>query len=402
MLDRITIHQHRVLDTGKALDSGLLAETLLLYGKVEVPLNDQVLRQLIQELTFDGVLELIERDWLQLSYRSQFAAINTDTEPDGRQKHAPITAEIIKPSGAVVGLDDLVIPALIEYTGQEGGGRSMARRLLPHITTSPFPHDLLMHVKEDIEDPVYSTLAAVTSLRTYVPEYTLPANLCFQAKPVGEHYEMSTNLDFPAVNRLYHARVPTTHPSITAGLILSIVLNTRLALEDAAIASSDITSDPVFETLSAHRVNSVIESSRVDLSQVQALQSFVFDGPTVLREAINSGDRSLKDFLPVLRNSDRFRKWLRDKPFDGDLVKQYFRDCTASTWVDQLPAKSIRFSIFTGLGLLIDSLGAGGAGTAVGIALGAGDTFLLDRMIGGWKPNQYVEGPLASFIRPAR
>jgi hypothetical protein len=39
------------------------------------------------------------------------------------------------------------------------------------------------------------------------------------------------------------------------------------------------------------------------------------------------------------------------------------------------------------------------AGAAVGVGLSAADTFLLDKLLKGWKPNQFVEGPLKEFIR---
>ena len=76
---------------------------------------------------------------------------------------------------------------------------------------------------------------------------------------------------------------------------------------------------------------------------------------------------------------------------DGGLLRTYYRDVTASSWVDKLPGKSLRFIFFTGAGILLDVAGTGGVGTAIGVAASAADTFLLDRMIQGWKPNQFVE-----------
>jgi hypothetical protein len=40
-----------------------------------------------------------------------------------------------------------------------------------------------------------------------------------------------------------------------------------------------------------------------------------------------------------------------------------------------------------------------GAGVATGIGLSAADYFLLDRLLKGWKPNQFVEGSLRPFLR---
>jgi hypothetical protein len=73
---------------------------------------------------------------------------------------------------------------------------------------------------------------------------------------------------------------------------------------------------------------------------------------------------------------------------------------TQSTWVDKLPSKTIRWLLFSGAGLGLDAMGAGGVGTALGIGLGAVDSFFLDSILKGWKPNQFVEGSLAPFVKP--
>ena len=82
---------------------------------------------------------------------------------------------------------------------------------------------------------------------------------------------------------------------------------------------------------------------------------------------------------------------------DQGLVKAYFREVTKGSWVDRLPAKSVRWSIFTGLGFAVDLLGAQGIGTATGVAISAADAFLLDRLLKGWKPNQFIDDSLDPF-----
>jgi hypothetical protein len=66
----------------------------------------------------------------------------------------------------------------------------------------------------------------------------------------------------------------------------------------------------------------------------------------------------------------------------------------AETLIDKLPHKIIRWSLFTGAGVAIDLLGAGGIGTAGGVLMSAADSFLVDRIAKGWKPVQFVNGPL--------
>ena len=85
---------------------------------------------------------------------------------------------------------------------------------------------------------------------------------------------------------------------------------------------------------------------------------------------------------------------------NGNLVRAYYQETIKDSWVEKLPGKSMRWTIFTGLGLGIDALGAGGLGTAAGVTVGAIDTFLADKLVGGWKPHQFVERDLKSLFDP--
>jgi hypothetical protein len=49
-----------------------------------------------------------------------------------------------------------------------------------------------------------------------------------------------------------------------------------------------------------------------------------------------------------------------------------------------------RWALFTGIGLVVDPL--------VGVAIGAADSFLLDKILKGWKPDVFVEGSLKPFV----
>jgi hypothetical protein len=39
-----------------------------------------------------------------------------------------------------------------------------------------------------------------------------------------------------------------------------------------------------------------------------------------------------------------------------------------------------------------------GLGTAAGVSVGIADTFYLDRLIKGWRPNLFIEGPYKTFV----
>jgi hypothetical protein len=66
--------------------------------------------------------------------------------------------------------------------------------------------------------------------------------------------------------------------------------------------------------------------------------------------------------------------------------------------LEKLPSKSIRWSFFTGAGIITDIAATGGIATLVGLGLSALDTFYLDKLISGWKPNQFIEEEVKKLL----
>ena len=66
--------------------------------------------------------------------------------------------------------------------------------------------------------------------------------------------------------------------------------------------------------------------------------------------------------------------------------------------MEKLPTKAYRFGFFTGAGLLADIVVPTGFGTAAGVSIGAADSLLIDKLIKGWKPNQFIDGPMRKFF----
>jgi hypothetical protein len=119
-----------------------------------------------------------------------------------------------------------------------------------------------------------------------------------------------------------------------------------------------------------------------------------------IREVINSKERTFAELLNLVKDGTKFRDWLRKQNSDANLLQEYQRAATADTWADKLPTKGVRFVIATGLGLLGEAIAPTGLSTAAGIGIDAGDTFFLDKILKGWRPNQFVETRFRSFLSP--
>jgi len=162
--------------------------------------------------------------------------------------------------------------------------------------------------------------------------------------------------------------------------------------------SSEVAVYPRQADVIAARLEPMLAAIKQEQEMLSAYLDFVLNDAKAIREAINSGNRDLSDLIPILERAQQFKNWLSGLSNNLDLIKQYHKEVTADSWVDRLPGKSTRWLIFTATGMGIDASGAGGAGTAAGIALSALDTFFLDRLLKGWKPHQFVEGTLREFV----
>jgi hypothetical protein len=117
-----------------------------------------------------------------------------------------------------------------------------------------------------------------------------------------------------------------------------------------------------------------------------------------IRECLNSGERNFADFLKVLDNAGRFKQWLAERSPDENLVNEYFKAITTETWIEKLGTKAFRWALTTGLGAAVEAMHPTGLAVAVAQGVSLFDATLLDRLLKGWRPNQFVEGKLADFV----
>lgn len=155
------------------------------------------------------------------------------------------------------------------------------------------------------------------------------------------------------------------------------------------IEASKTDSDYIANTRGADFFSRPLQTA-AGAKQIATFNDLTLPDTVSVRNAINKG-KSLEDFIALYKNSTQFKQWLLAINDDEQLIKKYLEDTVKKEWSDRLPTKTIRWSLFAGIGLGIDALGLGGIGTATGIALGAFDTFVLDKLIHGWRPNHFVE-----------
>jgi hypothetical protein len=114
--------------------------------------------------------------------------------------------------------------------------------------------------------------------------------------------------------------------------------------------------------------------------------------------AINSGERTIPEFLKLLDEAQKFRGWLHGANPDSEIVASYIKAATEKTWADKLPTKTTRWVLATAIGAASEVVLPTGIGAFTGAGAGALDALYLDRFIKGWRPNHFIEGPYKEFV----
>jgi len=328
VFQRINIQQQRMGDTNHPLDIGFLVEAMLFYGRVDVVVSRAGLGQLVRTFGPELLLEFLGRDHMAVQFERNFTGVVTENQ------RTPLETYMLSIM-QIEGQDflDVILPVVTEIVCRQGRSRRLSRALASRIAQIRIDDELHFRVAEDLKSPGYLNDAVRAILETYVPA-DFSSDVRFEIIPIGaQKFKIGTNLDFTALNRIYHQRIPATHSSLDAPYILSHIMEARKMLENSANADAELAVSPVYSRLTSLKLESTICSRQRSAEGISAFQNLVFEDGRSIAEAINSGATRLEKVLPVLDRAEKFRDWLRTRQPDADLVKEYFRAVTSESWI---------------------------------------------------------------------
>ncbi|MGA8730129.1 MAG: hypothetical protein WB608_15355, partial [Terracidiphilus sp.] len=227
-------------------------------------------------------------------------------------------------------------------------------------------------------------------------EYSLPAPLEFRVHRDSLGYRVHTNINFLEATALYSKRA--SGAKIDPAYVLIHITNTRRDLLVGSKFGSEMALAPEQALIAACKLSGLLSSLDGNLKSVQLFQDELIDDLPSIRNAVNNGQKTIADVIRLVEKAQKFKDWLKKQKDGVDLRRSYVNEVTHIDWAEKLPPKALRWLIFAGAsavtGLVLDPL----TGAFVGAALSATDSFLVDRLVKGWKPNQFVDGPLKNFL----
>lgn len=395
MFDKISFREESPEGGPGGLDLGAIAEALVFYGEVQIVGARGVLLQLTKACGPEVLTELVSSGFLTVVFQPNFAVVKAQNMGTPNEL---LDAGMIE--APALSVDRVLLPLFEEALGKRGKARRLANRFLSHTTVRRIPEELAEQFKADFRSQAWVQEVASTVLHTLVPQTARASTINFELVTAGDLFRAVTNVDFIGANEEYHRRVSAEHSTITPSLLVASLVHARELAYSAALDGIELGVTGLDAALVQGLLGRALTSPN-SRSQIESFNDFVFDDGRAIRKAINTGQRTFRDLLPVIERGKRFRSWLQGIPPDGEIVKEYFREVTKETWIDSLPARSIRWALFTAAGIGVDALiGSPGIATAAGAGIGLGDTFLVDRIVKGWRPDQFVHGALTDFVKP--
>lgn len=367
------------------IDIGALAESLIFYGKVRILADAGVISYLVKKIPPLILLELIEKGRIEFYYSSDSLAVRTDTTRQG-EVHQLARIEL-----ANVAFEDQAV-RLFREAASSAQGRLAGYRFGRLI--KKFEHDSFNQTS------VIQSLAASNSIAAAVeslivnvaPGYEQAQGLEFKINLQDRSsFTIDTNIDFDKVNSLARSKsaIQTNlHPT-------ALVIRLQDAYTSAFYAAafdSEVSADAVQTAIELHVLSGVLTPAYTGRRNVGEFVELTLENTYAIREAVNSGRVTFYEVLSLLKSADRFRHWVASVPEDKELKSAYYKEVVKDSKFDKLPLKTTRWAGFTTAGLGIDLMATGGIATATALALGAADTFLLDKFLKGWKPNHFIEG----------
>lgn len=391
--------EHIVLrraEGGLPISAGQLAEAMFYYQKVQLILDRGTLLSLIQQLGTGRMLSLLNRSDISAVYCEEILA--THTESVGVSQFHNYMAFTLSAHDYTIPLKS---PAdRLQYDLERNGAtkkdsRNFAKTFLDRVPIRKFSGNnfinggIVAAAKRDLLDEDYLLEAVRHTIGATEGGYVVGSDMKFELLESELGQFVFTNIDLKSVNRRRAEFTPPVDP-ITIAHLLSSILDARADLALASYYGGDFVTSSAISTIIQLKHSLLLRRSQLNVESRQQFTEVVLPDSPSLAEVIDAGERSFDDFLKLLDRAARFKSWLQSVSPDENLIRTYMRDITSEDWIQRLPAKSLRYM----LTLALDA-----TNPAIGMISGFTDNFVVEKLLGGWKPNHFVTSRLKPFIQ---
>lgn len=364
---------------------GLIAENLLFYNRVNIIIDNHFLPNFIQEIGIDTLIELIEYHNLHLFIRENMLAVS-------RRDNITHNAHDIVLIDPPLNKEGLIHRAM-EETGRKGYARRITNRLVPIVKGLNYNNTFCNDIREDFMNNEFMKKSIAEIINNFSNEFSItPSQIEYDFIKTDGGYFFKTNLDYAKLNKRIKG-----NGIIEPDTIMSEIIEARSNMHFASEFNSEITTNKLSAELMKARFDTV-QKSQNSSKNIFDFNDFTLEGKNI-QSIINSGEKCMSDFIPVLQKSEKFKNWLYEIESDKNIIKEYHNAVTKENWLDKLPSKMYRWSFFTIVSAIIEAQIKANIAVPMALGLSLGDAFLVDKLFNGWKPSIFIENEVKPFVK---
>ena len=386
MLELAMIHRPGILD-GR-LNLGRILETMLYYDRVHLMMNAETFAGLWDTLGPDDLGVLLGHHTITTTLTPQTLGIQSEVGT-ALTTHHPVAFKLSGREGKVIhDKDDVgtLVQMLERLPNRPGGTWAQVNKLLKLTKASRYAKMLGGEVAS--RQRLVSLARDQDTLKLFVRGWAIANGQLVNEQALqhaeisliefGERFAISSTVSLEQM-------VARWNPSETWATILASIQDYAVDLYLSNAHSADIVTAPEISEVASARVDLSLQRGAQNSAQISAFEEMVFGDAHGFADAINDGLISFSEALKVIDQSRRFRTWAKGLSPDASIISEYHRAITKDTVLQKLPFSTARFAFFNSVGMAADAAAPG-----AGLISSAIDTFIVERIAGGWRPNFFV------------
>jgi len=381
---------------GPAISIGELAEAILFYQNVHLILDHGSLCELVEKIRMEGILNLLSRKNITAVYCEETLGIST-TKIGAFEYHKPVGFWI---SGSENGQPlntrcDRLILLLSRYGYDKKQCEKLAEAFINRVPLKKLESNDFVKggvVKAASQDFIlgpYAKSALRKIIESTLGSPVLDDEFQFDIYQSGEDFVAVTNVNVDAINES-RKRMDPEIEDVSRATFLSHLLSATADIHLAAHYGGELYTSSLSSSIICLRHEFLLRRIGIHQAELNQFHEIVLPESPMLSEVINSGERTFDDFLKVLDRSQKFRDWIQKVNPDEKLVAAYLREVSSEGWINSLKGKGLRYILGSAIGAV--------SGPLVGLAVGATDSFIIDKIFKGWRPSHFVDNTYRPFI----
>ena len=381
--------------SGPAITVGELAEALLFYQNVHITLDYGSLAAMIKEIGMGNLLSLLARPNVSAVYSDQTLGVRTETI-NGIPKHSFIAFSLVgNKDGEKLNSRKKRVANLLERQGYDKKrarrySENFKLRVPARLPTSDYYIDggVVEAAKQDLLDTSFISDSMKLVLAENAKVDFDQNEIIFRAVPYLDGFSIETNLNFDLINSQRKAMSPALE-DVSLAHFINHILSSKLDAIMAAHYGGEFYTSQLSSNIIQLKNRALLKRAGIERKEIEEFSSIVIGDFPRVRDIINSRERSFDEFLKLLDKSDKFREWAKGVNPDEKLVKEYWGSVSSVGWINKIPSKSLRYVMNTTIGAI---------NPGAGLFASAADTFLVEKIFGGWRPSHFVDRHLKPFL----